>query len=169
MLAQFVFSQSCLSALALGVFGSFRWVSKMRETKNIMEYEIELRKLLNEKNLISKLTITWWEKKNGQNDDFKSCVIISSKQIKTFVFLTSGLSMITRSNLIKLDTEKQKSEIVLCHKLQPFLSDTIIWNLNVFSENHFVKRNFAEDSHKWKWKKSLFWHLLQIFWFSLVW
>ena len=65
-------------------------------------------------------------KKNGQNDDFKSCVIISSKQIKTFVFLTSGLSMITRSNLIKLDTEKQKSEIVLCHKLQPFLSDTII-------------------------------------------
>ena len=34
--------------------------------------------------------------------------------------------MITRSNLIKLDTEKQKSEIVLCHKLQPFLSDTII-------------------------------------------
>ena len=62
MLAQFVFSQSCLSALALGVFGSFRWVSKMRETKNIMEYEIELRKLLNEKNLISKLTITWWEK-----------------------------------------------------------------------------------------------------------
>ena len=51
MLAQFVFSQSCLSALALGVFGSFRWVSKMRETKNIMEYEIELRKLLNEKKI----------------------------------------------------------------------------------------------------------------------
>ena len=141
MLAQFFSQQSCLSALALGVFGSFRWVSKMRETKNIMEYEIELRgALLTKKNLISKLTITWWEK-NGQNDLKVSSSFHQSRSKLSFLSLL--LYHKIKSHQIRYRNKKVKLYFV--HKLHLFLSDTImIWNLNVFSEIHFdiVKRNF---------------------------
>ena len=78
----------------------------MRETKNIMEYEIELRKLLNEKKSNFKID-HYVMRKNGQNDDFKSCVIISSKQIKTFVFLTSGLYHKIKSHQIRYRETKK--------------------------------------------------------------
>ena len=114
----------------------------MRETKNIMEYEIgELHKKSNFQNW------PWWERK-------KPCVTsFHQRRSKTFVSLTS----ISRSDL-----QKQKKWNCTCtnYTLASFLSDTIIrmiWKSPiVFWENHFLlthkERNSAEDSslcHLW--------------------
>lgn len=115
------------------------------------------------------MTITWWEK-NGQNDLKVSSSFHQSRSKLSFLSLL--LYHKIKSHQIRYRNKKVK--LYFIHKLHLFFiwynydlkSKCILRNPFWHCKEKLLKILILNNCHKWKWKKSLFWHLLQIFWFS---
>ena len=109
-------------------------------------------------------------KKNGQNDLKVSSSFHQSRSKLSFLSLL--LYHKIKSHQIRYRNKKVK--LYFIHKLHLFFiwynydlkSKCILRNPFWHCKEKLLKILILNNCHKWKWKKSLFWHLLQIFWFS---